>query len=102
MKVRRAPQLIRDKALGTSRPGEPEVYAVEPRVHIALLMAKLHAEIEEVGRDLTNPEEYADVIEALSTLIAVVGVDPDEIERIGREKRERKGGFWAGAFWSPA
>lgn len=96
----RTGQLVRDKMV--PRPGFNEANDRLPRaVVIPLIIGKLHAEIEEVALDLTNPEEYADVLELLMGLAAHNNVNWRVVERACANKRAQKGGFVTGNFWTP-
>jgi predicted house-cleaning noncanonical NTP pyrophosphatase (MazG superfamily) len=46
-------------------------------------------------------EEYGDVLESLYTLGEMNGITISEIDAARREKRDRKGGFQKGIFWTP-
>lgn len=99
-KPRRIPQLVRDRMV--PRPGFEEAnISVPPALTTTLLVAKVHSEIEEVALDLTNPEEYADVLECLMTLAMLNGVNWKEVELARAEKHERKGGLQTGNLWIP-
>lgn len=61
-----------------------------------ILIGKIHEEAEEIRGDMENPEEYADLVEALLTLAAINGVSVEQIERARQDKFNLKGGFTAG------
>lgn len=96
--MRRVPQLVRDDMPPRPDTGE-EVRLVDGPLRASLLVGKLHSEVEEVARDLTNPEEYGDVLEALYALAKMNGLSPDDVQAARLEKRRRKGGLDGGAFW---
>ncbi|WP_062120257.1 hypothetical protein [Aureimonas sp. AU40] len=84
------------------RPGVPEaVQTVPNEIAIALLVAKIHSETEEIARDLTNPEEYGDVLDALFALARRNGVSIIDIQDARARKLADKGGFEQRLFWSP-
>jgi len=96
----RIPQLVRDKMV--PRPGITELnLAVSPAVATALLVAKLHSEAEEIARDISNPEEYADVLECLMSLASMNDVNWAEVMKALNEKRERKGALNTCNLWIP-
>jgi predicted house-cleaning noncanonical NTP pyrophosphatase (MazG superfamily) len=96
----RAPQLTRDNLL--PRHDNEICRKVDPAVTCGLLVAKLHAEAEEIARDLTNPEEYGDLIETIYALARLNKVDLNEIDRMRSHKRAKKGGLQSGNLWVPS
>lgn len=62
----------------------------------ALLLLKLHEEIEEIAGAATDPEEYADLLEALLELARMNRVSWTSIEQALLKKREERGGFRRG------
>lgn len=60
------------------------------------LYLKLHEEAQEIAGDPCNPEEYADLLEVITELMRMNGVDRAEVARVMHEKREHLGGFSMG------
>lgn len=86
-------KLIRDK-LG---PKEGRVmYQVDKETHIALLVAKLHEEAQEIAEDCTDVYEYADLLTVLESLASVCGVGWDKVLEAKFEKAKEKGAFLSG------
>lgn len=90
-------KLIRDR--GPISVGEARPANTLAGKHLALV-AKLNEEVDEIARDATNVEEYADLLEALRELAFINGVMFEDIEAARVEKRERLGGFNRGMVWS--
>lgn len=95
----RSPQMTRDKL--TPRNNEEECRTIGKPETIMGLLFKMHDEVSEISRDLTNPEEYGDLLEALFSLAKLNGVSADSIRKAADDKRARKGGLLAGNFWVP-
>lgn len=97
----RTPQLTRDNVIA-NRPGRIEKQeTVNKPLTVALLIAKLHSEAEEIALDLTNPEEYGDLLETLYSLADVMGVSRMACEQARIEKEQSKGALSKGNFWTP-
>ncbi|PZR92062.1 MAG: hypothetical protein DI537_14650 [Stutzerimonas stutzeri] len=96
----RMPQLVRDKMEPRTGIHEANIPVDQP-LTVALLIGKLHSEVAELSLDLTNPEEYADVLEALSCLASLMGVSWTDIETTERRKRDHKGALLLGNLWIP-
>lgn len=96
----RAPQLVRDRMVPRVGIDEDNV-RVPPAIAASLLIAKAHDELSEVSRDLTNPEEYADVLECLVSLAKLVGVSWKDVETARELKRATKGGLQTANLWIP-
>lgn len=95
----RAPQLTRDHLVAR---GDFEVCRkVDKPLTVALLIAKLHSETEEIAKDLTNPEEYGDLLETLMSLAELNGITFDQITDAAYDKQRAKGGLTGGNFWIP-
>jgi predicted house-cleaning noncanonical NTP pyrophosphatase (MazG superfamily) len=90
-------KLVRDliPELIQSRGEEPKVRKASTDELDHLIRAKI---LEEAGEllDSGSTEEIADVLEAISALIAIRGKSWDEIEKIRSEKLVRRGGFTEG------
>lgn len=87
-------KLVRDKM--AERDGEV-IQPVNTRSgKHALLLLKLHEEAEEIARAATDPEEYADLLEAMLELARMNGVTWPSIEEALLKKREERGGFRRG------
>jgi len=65
----------------------------------ALLCAKLHEESDEIARDATNPEEYADLLEVALALAALNGVTRAQILKARNAKLKERGNFSRGVVW---
>ncbi len=65
-------------------------------IHAALLIGKLHEEVEEIAEDLTDAREYADVLQALMDLAQLSDVPWKEVETELAWKLKRRGGFAGG------
>ena len=85
-------KLIRNKLKGTN--GSTLGFA--PKLLPLALIAKLHEEAQEIAEDIRNPEEYADMFQALEDLMAISGVNIDEVKKIQAKKYADRGGFSAG------
>ena len=87
-------KLIRDKL---EPKGPATCQSVPSRaIHAALLIGKLHEEVEEVAENLTDASEYADVLQALMDLAALAGVTWKQVETEMAWKFEHRGGFSGG------
>lgn len=91
-------KLVRD--LVETRPGESATaLKLLPAVHLALVVGKLHEEVEELARDgCRSAEEYADVLQLVYDLAALNGVSLERIENKRLDKLEALGGFTGGRF----
>ena len=89
-------KLIRDKLKGL--PGSELRRVRDKDEHTAYLIAKLHEEVSEVAGDLTNPEEYADVLEALMTLANLNNIEWSEVMMHVITKHRTRGGFAGGTL----
>ena len=83
-------KLIRD---GLKPSGTTCLPAPSRAIHAALLIGKLHEEVQEIAEDLTDAREYADVLQALKDLATLGGVSWKEVETQLVLKAERRGGF---------
>jgi hypothetical protein len=82
------PQLVRDDMV--PRPGIDEANVpLDHPLTVALLVGKLHSEVAELSLDLTGPEEYGDILEALQCLASQ------------QRKRAEKGSLLNGNLWIP-
>lgn len=59
----------------------------------ALLLEKVLEEAQEVVESQWDPNEIADLVEVLMSLIKFQGITWDEIESLRTEKYEKRGGF---------
>lgn len=88
-------KLIRDR-LSPSGPGVTIETVTRP-MHVALLIAKLHEESEEIADShCMNVEEYADVLQVLRDLAALHGIDWRQVAEARAAKARLRGGFLAG------
>jgi predicted house-cleaning noncanonical NTP pyrophosphatase (MazG superfamily) len=82
-------KLIRDFL----KPSGTKLRKVEAPLRAALLIGKLHEEVQEIADDLGDAREYADVYQALMDLAELSGVAWKDVEYHLVQKREQKGGF---------
>ena len=87
-------KLVRDRVAQIDGETIAEI-GMKPVRH-ALLIMKLHEEVEEIADRAYDPIEYADVLEALEELASVNGVSMEEIQKAKENKRLIKGGFTKG------
>lgn len=99
MNGQRVAQLCRDKC-DTPRHKHERISTIPEELMDMALIHKLHSEVSEVERDLTNPEEYGDVLDALIELADRHGITLGRIMAASHAKRERKGGFERGLLWA--
>lgn len=87
-------KLVRDKILeiikangqkATHKILDTDEYAVE-------LTKKLFEEVDEYKKD-KNTDELADIMEMVYALASLHGCTPEELEKIRKEKTEKRGGF---------
>ncbi len=88
-------KLIRDELTPPSVSISLETVAA-PWALAALLVNKLHEEISEVATRMDEPEEYADVLQALMELAELNGVPWSSVEVWRLHKEREKGGFQLG------
>ncbi len=87
----RIPEIIR------SRQEEADITLAENKEELfSLLLEKVLEEAQEVAESQWDPEEIADLVEVLMSLIQSQGVTWDQIESLRIEKREKRGGFEQG------
>ncbi|HEY4942792.1 MAG TPA: hypothetical protein VII56_15290 [Rhizomicrobium sp.] len=84
-------KLIRDKLT----PADSMVGTVEPgsALHQALIVAKMHEEVQEIAADLGNVDEYGDLLELLVSLGRMNGHSLADMVAASDAKREKNGGF---------
>lgn len=76
---------------------EEEIRSANSRAgKTALLCLKMHEEAQEISHAPWDPAEYADLLEVLSELMRLNGVDLDDVVVAGLEKRRRLGAFYRG------
>lgn len=100
IKAVRTPQLTRDNLV--PRNDNERCVRVDKATTVALLVAKLHSEAEEIANALTDAEEYGDILEVVYALARLNGVDLNEIDRRRSHKRAMKGGLMLGNLWIPS
>lgn len=88
-------KLVRDKVKAQVN---ESVTWLQPALRRAMMIAKMHEEVEEIARDPNSPSEYGDVLGLLKDLSARQGFTWDQIEIAEVSKRELKGGFLKGRF----
>jgi predicted house-cleaning noncanonical NTP pyrophosphatase (MazG superfamily) len=64
----------------------------------AKLIEEAHEAAEAVGNRYALIEELADLTEVISALTALLGIDPEEIDRAAQRKAQERGGFDSGAW----
>ena len=80
------PQIIKDNGqVSVTHIASDDEYAEK-------LKAKLQEEVNEFLEDL-NKEELADILEVVYTLCDLYKIDKNKLERIRKEKAEKRGGF---------
>lgn len=67
-----------------------------------LLAGRIHGKIEAIGRDLRNLRRHAEALECLWSLAEACGINWEEVDILGDDKRERLGGFRNHMLWCPA
>ncbi|RWI35469.1 hypothetical protein [Mesorhizobium sp.] len=95
----RAPQLVRDKMRPREGVNEANTLLDKPQAVMGLIN-KCFLEMGEVALDLTNPDEYGDVLEALISLGEANGVSESAINEARRRKNDAKGRL-SNNFWTP-
>lgn len=95
----RTPQLTRDSL--PPRHDRETCIPVSEALTVALLVAKLHSETEEIANDLRSIEEYGDLFTTLMALAKLNGISESQIFVAARKKKEAKGDLVAGNFWIP-
>lgn len=99
-------KLVRDKAPDIMRGWGVIVHdrIMGKEEKITRLKEKLIEEANEVVSEANTVEEFceefADVLEVISTLAAMLGITPEQIEKVRREKCALKGGFNRGIYCS--
>ncbi|GAB4368172.1 MAG: hypothetical protein Kow00114_27280 [Kiloniellaceae bacterium] len=88
-------KLIRDRLTPTG-PGV-SIETVQGPLHVALLIAKLHEETQEIADSrCRDVDEYADALQALKDLARLHGIGLAEIVAAAADKEAARGGFLAG------
>jgi predicted house-cleaning noncanonical NTP pyrophosphatase (MazG superfamily) len=97
----RPPKLVRDKIPEIIRRNgaEPVFHIAAPEELPALLRAKLVEEVDEF-LESSEPEELADVLEVVLALAQELGVQPEDLERLRRQKAAERGAFDERVVWS--
>ncbi|MER9176268.1 hypothetical protein NKH72_22070 [Mesorhizobium sp. M0955] len=95
----RAPQLVRDKMQPREGVNEANTLLEKPLTVMGLI-TKCFLEMGEVAGDLTNPDEYGDVIESLISLAEQNGVTEAQVMAARARKNEAKGRL-SNNFWTP-
>lgn len=70
----------------------PHTRILDNDEYLTELDRKLDEECAEFHKD-KNVEELADIMEVVHTLASAIGSSPDELERVRREKAEKRGKF---------
>jgi predicted house-cleaning noncanonical NTP pyrophosphatase (MazG superfamily) len=93
----RIPEIIKEDG------GDPVTALLSPEEYPSSLMAKLTEEVDELLGDQGDhvAEELADVLEVLTAIAALNGIDWPSVEELRADKRAARGGFegraWLGA-----
>ncbi|MFF0481894.1 nucleoside triphosphate pyrophosphohydrolase [Streptomyces sp. NPDC004435] len=92
----RIPEIIRDNG------EEPVTYIADRKEYRQRLEAKLLEEVDEFleADDEAKKGEAADVLEVLLALVAEIGVDPAQLEKIRCAKADERGGFADRVVWT--
>ena len=93
----RIPEIIREAG------GDPVTVILSPEEYPLALMAKLTEEVEELlaARGDHVAEELADVLEVLTAVAGLNGIDWRSVETLRADKRATRGGF-EGRVWLQA
>jgi predicted house-cleaning noncanonical NTP pyrophosphatase (MazG superfamily) len=87
-------KLVRDKIPEIIKQNgeEPITHIAEEKEYEKALINKLH---EEIAEFLENPsvEEMADVVEVMRAICSLKGINVDNLEKVRREKENKRGGF---------
>lgn len=89
-------KLVRDKVVTELKQGEELIPANTLPGKIALLLLKMHEEVQELAREPQDPQEYADVLEVLLEIARLQGVPWAAVEAAFEEKRKAVGAFRMG------
>lgn len=95
----RVPQLVRDKMRPREGVNEANTLLDKPLAVMGLI-TKCFLEMGEVAGDLTNADEYGDVLEALFSLAEANGVTEEAINAARERKNDAKGRL-SNNFWIP-
>lgn len=94
-------KLVRDEMDLTPPPDGDEMRVTNPALFNALLVSKMHEEVDEIRRAPHDAGEYADLVQAAYELAFRHGITPGEIESERRRKLHERGGFRKGRVWFP-
>lgn len=83
------PEIIRDSG------NHCEIKTLSNLDYIEALKHKLVEEAQEVviAKPEELPQELADVMEVIDTLMTTMGIEPEKVREIQKEKRSQRGGF---------
>ena len=95
MSAREFDKLVRDRIPDIIREngGTPVCRTLSEEEYVSRLEEKLGEELAEY-LESRDAEELADLLEVILALAASQGVSPQDLERIRREKAEKRGGFF--------
>lgn len=87
-------KLVRDKIPEIIRVDgkRPKTRILNDSEYLEALLKKLQEECDELI-EAKNVEELADVYEVLIALAAALGIKPDELEKVRKDKAAKRGGF---------
>ncbi len=91
-------KLVRDRC-NAVKEGQCEAAQTESHYVMGLIL-KLHEEAQEIAKDPSEPEEYADLLEVLWALADANCVSSADIMFIMETKRKEFGGFSEGQIWT--
>ncbi|MGW8356517.1 pyrophosphohydrolase domain-containing protein [Streptomyces wedmorensis] len=92
----RIPEIIRENG------AVPVTYIADPEEYRRRLELKLVEEVDEFlgADDEAKQAEAADILEVLLALVAEIGLDPDQLEKIRCAKADERGGFANRVVWT--
>jgi predicted house-cleaning noncanonical NTP pyrophosphatase (MazG superfamily) len=87
-------KLVRDKIPDIIRADGKRLKSrvLDDAEHLEALIKKLEEEVAELA-EARNTEELADVHEVLMALAEALKIEPEELEKVRRDKADKRGGF---------
>lgn len=87
-------KLVRDKIpqIIIEKGGFPRTRILEKAEYVEALKDKLSEEVEEY-LESGEIEELADICEVVDAISLATGSDPDEVDKLRKEKASQRGGF---------
>lgn len=92
-------KLVRDKIPEIIRADGKQLksHVLDDAEHLEALIKKLEEEVAELA-EARNVEELADVHEVLIALAEALKIVPEELEKVRRDKADKRGGFQQRVF----